>query len=223
LRAEHVDFAWSGVKSFREELFSQPLNRRCKLKNTLSIIVAAGALVASASTAFAVAPGESILRLRAIQVEPDVSGVNGVDVDGNTGGEIGATGFLSEHWALDLGIGTSKHDVTRNGADAGSVKLMPVNLTLQYHFLPDAGFRPYIGAGGNYTRFYEVRLNGGADVDRDRFGPVAQVGFDIPLGANVLLNLDVKKVWLKTDLSGPGGGELKLDPWVYGVGVGFRF
>jgi len=192
------------------------------LKNTLGIIVAAGALAASASTAFAVAPGESILRLRAIQVEPDVSGVNGLDVKGNTGGEIGATGFLSEHWALDLGIGTSKHYVTAGGADAGSLKLMPVNLTLQYHFLPDAGFRPYIGAGGNYTRFYEVRLNG-ADVDRDRFGPVAQAGVDIPLGDKVSLNFDVKKIWLKTDFTGAGGGELKLDPWVYGVGVGFRF
>jgi outer membrane protein len=193
-----------------------------KLKNTLGIIFAASALAASVSTAFAMAPGESILRLRAIQVEPDVSGVNGVDVDGNTGGEVGWTGILSDHWALDFGIGTSKHYVSAGGADAGSVKLMPVNLTLQYHFLPDANFRPYIGAGGNYTRFYEVRLRG-ADVDRDRFGPVAQVGVDIPLAENVLLNLDVKKVWLKTDLSGTGGGELKLDPWVYGVGLGFRF
>ena len=191
-------------------------------QNTLGMIFAVSALAVSATSAFAMAPGESILRLRAIQVEPDVSGVNGVDVDGNTGGELGWTGFLAEHWALDFGIGTSKHDVTAGGANAGSLKLMPVNLTLQYHFLPDASFRPYIGAGGNYTRFYEVRLNG-ADVERDRFGPVAQVGMDIPLGDKVLLNFDVKKVWLKTDLSGPGGGELKLDPWVYGVGVGFKF
>ncbi len=87
---------------------------------------------------------------------------------------------LSDHWAIDLGVGTTKHDVLFNSANVGSIKLLPVNLLLQYHFAPDAGFRPYIGAGGNYTRFYEVNVLGGlGDVDRDRFGPVAQAGFDI--------------------------------------------
>jgi len=198
-----------------------------ELKKTLGILFAASALAVSVSGAYA-ASDESILRLKAIQVEPDVQGdFPGLDVDGATGGEVGFTGFLSEHWAIDLGIGTTKHDVTFNGANAGTVKLMPVNLMLQYHFLPDAGFRPYLGAGGNYTRFYEVRTTGGlADVDRDTFGPVAQVGFDVPLGKTALLNFDVKKIWLDTDVNVAGGaasGNVKLDPWVYGVGVGFKF
>jgi outer membrane protein len=194
------------------------------LKKTLGIIFAASALAASVSTAYAAA-GETVLRLKAIQVEPDVSGdFPGLDIDGATGGEVGFTGFLSDHWAIDLGVGTTKHDVTFNSAGAGSVKLMPVNLLLQYHFAPEAGFRPYIGAGGNYTRFYEVNLLGGlADVDRDRFGPVAQAGFDIPLGKTVLLNFDAKKIWLDTDVNGIVNGNVKVDPWVYGVGVGFRF
>jgi len=194
------------------------------LKKTLGIIFAATALAASISTAYAAA-GETVLRLKAIQVEPDVSGdIPGADIDGATGGEVGFTGFLSDHWAIDLGVGTTKHDVLFNNANAGSVKLMPVNLLLQYHFAPNAGFRPYIGAGGNYTRFYEVNVLGGlADVDRDRFGPAAQVGFDIPLGNTVLLNFDAKKIWLDTDVSGAASGNLKVDPWVYGVGLGFRF
>jgi outer membrane protein len=194
------------------------------LKKTLGIVFVASALAASVSTAYAAA-GETVLRLKAIQVEPDVSGdIPGADVDGATGGEVGITGFLSDHWAIDLGVGTTKHDVLFNSANAGSLKLMPVNLLLQYHFAPEAGFRPYIGAGGNYTRFYEVNLLGGlADVDRDRFGPVAQAGFDIPLGKTVLLNVDAKKIWLDTDVSGVASGNVKVDPWVYGVGVGFKF
>ena len=110
------------------------------------------------------------------------------------------------------------HDLSLNGTNVGSVKLMPVNLMLQYHFLRDAIFRPYIGAGGNYTRFYEVNFGGGsADVDRDRFGPVAQVGFDVPLGKSLLLNADVKKVWLNTDVNGLANGNLQLDPRVYAL------
>ena len=194
------------------------------MKKTLGILFAASALTVSVSTAYAAA-GETVLRLKAIQVEPDVSGdLPGVDVDGATGGEIGFTGFLSDHWAIDLGVGTTKHDVTFNGGNAGTLKLMPVNLLLQFHFAPNAGFRPYIGAGGNYTHFYDVNLLGGfADVDKDRFGPVAQAGFDIPLGKTALLNFDVKKIWLDTDVSGVVNGNEKLDPWVYGVGLGFRF
>ena len=110
------------------------------------------------------------------------------------------------------------------GSNIGSVKLMPVNLMLQFHFLRESVFRPYIGAGGNYTRFYEVNFAGGTeDVDRDRFGPVAQVGFDIALGKSLLLNADVKKIWLQTDANGLASGTIKLDPWVYALGIGFRF
>jgi len=171
------------------------------------------------------ADNESILRLRAIQVEPDVGGdFPGLDVDSATGGEVAFTGFMSEHWAIELGVGTTKHDLSISGANIGSVKLMPVNLMLQYHFMRESVFRPYIGAGGNYTRFYEVNFAGGAeDVDRDRFGPVAQVGFDIALGKSLLLNADVKKVWLETDANGLASGTVKLDPWVYAIGIGFRF
>jgi outer membrane protein len=66
-------------------------------------------------------------------------------------------------------------------------------------------------------------LGGLGDVDRDRFGPVAQAGFDIPLGKAVLLNFDAKKIWLDTDVTGVVSGNMKVDPWVYGVGLGFRF
>jgi outer membrane protein len=193
------------------------------VRKTPGVLFAASALAISVSTAYAA--GETILRMKAIQVEPDVSSdIPGVDIDGATGGEIGITGFLSDHWAIDLGVGLAKHDVTFNGSNAGSLKMMPVNLLLQYHFAPNAGFRPYIGGGGNYTRLSDVNVIGGFEtVEKDRFGPVAQAGFDIPLGKTVLLNFDAKKIWVNTDASGVVNGNVKVDPWVYGVGLGFRF
>ncbi|HVY06579.1 MAG TPA: OmpW family outer membrane protein [Burkholderiales bacterium] len=196
------------------------------MKKTLETMFVAGAVALSIAAPVAhAAAGETILRLKAIRIEPDVdSDIPGMDVDGATGGEVGFTGFLSDHWALDLGVGMARHDVTFFGNNGGSVKILPVNLLLQYHFAPNGGIRPYIGAGGNYTHFYDVDIASGlADVDRDRFGPVAQAGLDIPLGKTLLLNLDVKKIWVDTDVSGIVNGNLKLDPWVYGAGLGFRF
>ena len=47
--------------------------------------------------------------------------------------------------------------------------------------------------------------------------------FDVPLGKSFLLNADVKKIWLNTDVSGAANGTIDLDPWVYALGIGFRF
>lgn len=68
-----------------------------------------------------------------------------------------------------------------------------------------------------------LALGGLADIDRNRFGPVAQAGLDIPLGKTVLPNFGVKKFWVDTDVNGIVSGTLKLDPWVYSAGLGFRF
>jgi outer membrane protein len=99
-------------------------------------------------------------------------------------------------------------------------------LTLQYHFDTNAGFKPYVGAGVNYTRFSNVNVLGGAaDVDRNSFGLALQAGVDIPLSKDLYLNIDVKKVYIKTDVSAGGvpAGTFKVDPVLFGVGLGWKF
>ena len=51
----------------------------------------------------------------------------------------------------------------------GSFKHLPPTLTAQYHFTNLNGFKPYLGAGVNYTRFSSVNLPAGVDIDRDSF------------------------------------------------------
>ena len=84
---------------------------------------------------------------------------------------------------------------------------------------------PYVGAGLNYTRFSSVNLPAGVSIDRNSFGPALQVGVDIPLAKNLYLNFDVKKVFIKTDVSAGGAklGTFKVDPVLVGVGLGWRF
>lgn len=117
-----------------------------------------------------------------------------------------------------------KQTLSSKGAAIGSFKHLPPTLTLQYHF--DApGFKPYVGAGINYTRLSSVHLPTGVTVDRNSVGPALQVGVDIPVAKNLYLNFDVKKVYIRTDVSAAGTkvGEFKVDPILAGVGLGWRF
>jgi len=83
-----------------------------------------------------------------------------------------------------------------------------------------------VGAGINYTRFSSVNLLGGAaTVDRNSWGGALQVGVDIPVAKNMYFNIDVKKVYIKTDVKA-GGTTLttfKVDPLLVGVGLGWKF
>ena len=191
---------------------------------SLTMVAAVSALVLSAPVLHA-APGDNIARLKVININPDVdSDVAGLDVDDETTAEIGLTHFFTSNWAVDLGLSWAKNDVTLNG-NGGSVKLMPLNVLAQYHFLPDGQtVRPYVGAGLNYTHFSDVDIQGGAvGLEKDRFGPVIQAGFDVPIDNAWSFNADVKKVWLSTDASGAASGNIDLDPWIFGVGVGYKF
>ena len=78
-----------------------------------------------------------------------------------------------------------------------------------------------MGAGVNYTRFSSVKLPAGLDVKRNSWGGALQVGFDYALDKNWSLNVDVKKVYIDTDVRGVG--TFKVDPVLFGVGVGYRF
>jgi outer membrane protein len=97
---------------------------------------------------------------------------------------------------------------------------------MQYHFLPQAQFSPYLGAGLNYTRISSVDLlNGAGRLDNSSWGLALQAGLDYKLDQNWSLNLDVKKLQIRSDVYAGGDkiSRVKIDPWLIGVGVGYRF
>lgn len=166
-------------------------------------------------------------RVRAIHVAPDASSspVKGVDASNETVPELDFTYFINKHVGMELILATSRHEVTLNSAKLGKVSLLPPTLTLQYHFMPDEKIQPYVGAGVNYTRFYNVNLSSNLDVKHDSWGGALQAGVDIPLDKSSYLNFDVKKLYIKTDVTSAGSylTTLKIDPVVWGVGYGRRF
>lgn len=189
----------------------------------LTVLVAAAA-VAMSVPAYS-AEGDTILRLKAIQIDPDVSSnIPGIDVDKKVTGEVGVTSFLAPRWAIDLGVSWAEQDILFGGSNVGEAEIIPVNLLLQFHFTREGPIRPYLGAGMNYTRFNKVTAFGGeSDADKNSVGPVAQFGIDVPLGESLVLNFDAKKFWASTELRGVVNGDVDIDPWVFGAGVGIKF
>ena len=219
--------------------------------------------LAQGATAWAPTDSPWMMRGRVIAVLPDESAslsVGGVALPGDVDiadqyvPELDFTYFLNENVALELILATTPHDVEATGVtvpgafgpanvDLGDVWLLPPTLTLQYHFTQFGKVKPYVGAGLNYTLFYNEDEGPVADsINYDAsFGGAIQAGFDydfdgVPGGWSG--NVDVKKIWINTDVTvdlstalGPvlGASEVKvnadvdINPLVVGVGLGYKF
>ncbi|OQS25908.1 OmpW/AlkL family protein [Chromobacterium violaceum] len=198
--------------------------------------LALAAMIGMLSAGAFAAQGDILARFRVIDVDPssswDNSAVAGLNVEGKSAvaPELDFTYMITNNIGAELILGTSRHKVTTNAfGDVGKVSVLPPTVTLQYHFTPEAAFRPYVGAGINYTRFYSngLQLPNGTklDVKNNSFGPALQIGADYAVNKSWFVNVDVKKLWVQTDVSAAGTklGTLKLDPWVFGIGVGTKF
>ena len=197
--------------------------------------VAISVAVAGAALAMALPvqadQGDWLVRARLLQLRPSVSSTIGtLDVSNEVTPEVDFSYFLTENIAAELILATQRHTVKNAGVDLGKVSHLPPTLTLQYHFMPKETFRPYVGAGLNYTRFYNTSLALGVTpltVDSNSWGGAVQAGFDVALDKKWFLNFDIKKIWIKTDVKNGTTGafvsQLKIDPVVVGVGVGLKF
>lgn len=206
------------------------------MKKTMLITASLAALLATGAMAQEdQSPWQ--VRVRAIGVMPDedadVSAIGGdVRIDNAYVPEVDISYFFTKNIAAELILATAKHNVKDNGSalgdvDLGSAWILPPTLTMQYHFSPDNTFSPYVGAGVNYTFFYNEDSGAMNSVRYDDgFGVALQAGMDYKLDQHWLVNFDVKKLWLNTDVSVNSGAvtaDVDIDPWIVGVGVGYRF
>lgn len=173
-------------------------------------------------------------------------GANGTNaelkVDSNTIPELDVSYYFTKNIAAELILALgSKHDVkTSNGGvthKLGEVNLLPPTLTLQWHFNPDQMIDPYVGAGVSYVRAMDNGLDyegiAPIRIDRNNWGAALQAGLDVNLENRWLVNFDVKKIFVDTDVKvdaaalGVAGyrkiDNLDIDPWVISVGFGKKF
>ena len=222
----------------------------------MRLIAGLAAPAAFAAVLVAAAPasadaGDWIVRGRGIAVIPSGGGNSiqptfpseGVSVTTGYAPEVDFTYFLTNNLGLELIAGTTRHHANGQTGTTGSIGrllttwALPPTLTLQYHFAPEGSIRPYVGAGLNYTIFYNSRASGslfGAVGDTDvslsnSFGWALQAGADIPLNSKLFVNFDVKYIDMSTrarlDTTAIGRQSVRVDinPLVVGFGIGTRF
>lgn len=228
------------------------------IRKTLSASLLALAVAAPFAQAYEA--GDIIVRAGAITVDPNESSstikAGGTSIpgtkatlDADTQLGLNFVYMLNSNVGIELLAATPfSHTVGAKGLNAalgaqgldgklGDLKHLPPTVSVVYYPLDTKGaFRPYVGAGLNYTWFFDTNLssqaegNGFRGLDlKDSWGLAAQVGADFMLTDNIMLNAQLRYIDIETTgtTSHPAFGKVKVDvdvdPWVYMVGLGYKF
>ncbi len=229
-------------------------------------VCALGMMTFSGSYALAHDTGDVILRVGAATVfsNSDSTAVTGlpdgvnnatVDVDDNTQLGLTAAYMFTEHIGAEILAATPfSHSITGEddiaGVAVGKTKHLPPTLTAQYYFGgKDSTFNPYVGAGFNYTIFFDeevsgdlaatlntlptIRALGGIssatlDID-DSFGIAVEAGIDIKVAENIYINAAVwwidlgTTATIETNLGTTHEVDVDIDPWALNVALAYTF
>lgn len=215
-----------------------------KVSRLLGYCAAVLVATAGASTASADA-GTWEVRLRAVKLDPANDSdayapleipKDAIHINGKWIPDLDIEYFFTSHLSSELLLTypqkqtvTVEHSALGGPTAIGTFKHLPPTLTLKYDFLPGHTFQPYIGAGLNFTLISDVNLNvptvGRLDLDNHSVGSAAQVGFDYELAEHWYFSGDVKWAMIRSDVKFEGTkiSQVRLDPFLFGVGIGYRF
>ena len=219
--------------------------------NTVKGIVLAisSALIMLPMAASAYQAGDKLVKFGVVSVDPDATSsdldqVAGAQVSADDDLQFGISGtyMLSDKLGIELlAASPFNHDLTGKGAlageDIGSADQLPPTVSAQYYFMgTQNNFKPYVGAGINYTVFFDeevgssAALAGYTDLDLDdSVGLTAQIGFDYQLNSKWMVNASAMYADIDTTATISGAGQTDLtvdydlDPMVYRLNVGYTF
>lgn len=215
-------------------------------KTKILTAVAATAAAFSATLAHA-DEGQWEARVRAVYLSPanksDAIGAlavpkDAIHINSKTIPEVDFEYFFTPNWSSELVLTypqsqtvTVRQSALGGPTDIGTFKHLPPTLTLKYNFIPDGQFRPYVGLGVNITLLSKIDLAVPTspplvlDLKKVSIGPAVQAGFDVKVADHWFVNADIKWAMLRTDvkLNGTKLAKVKVDPVLFGIGVGYRF
>jgi outer membrane protein len=139
--------------------------------------------------------------------------------------------FVTPNWSTELVLSyPQSQNVSLGGTQIGTFKRLPPVLTAKYDFLPNQDFQPYVGVGLMVAIKSDVNIVvpgvSRLYLNPTSVGPVVQAGFDYKVMDHWYLNADIKWAKIASDLDLPGGTKistLHLDPFLFGIGIGYRF
>ena len=174
------------------------------------------------------------VKVRGLYVSPApyfYRNVDAIEVDISTtfAPELGFAYFFSRKMSAELMVNTSTHDVeVEGGSNLGSITLISPTLSLLHHLYIDEKWKPYIGAGLNYTAYTNEDAGDLTSIEyKNELGYVIQAGLDYRINDKWFINLDFRKIYLKTEVTGDNNtdqtAEVNVDPIIFGFGIGRNF
>lgn len=200
-------------------------------KNSL-VALAVAAILAPVGTASAL---DIAARVGFENVSPrsdngTLAGTLRADVGSDSSFTFGVTAWFTPNWAADFqsAFGRFEHDVRLNGTPSAIVEHRPTTLQGQYYF--DFGnVRPYVGAGWGWTNVKPKRVFGpiaGANLDLENAdGFTAEIGVDVEIAESWFFRANAEYLSFESDarLNGAAIGTFKVNPWIVGLNVGYKF
>lgn len=211
----------------------------------------AAAMAAIATLALVATPAQAgvldnvQIKLGASYIAPDenadISVIGGdVEISDETAPTLAIEYFFSDHISMELLCCIARHDVAAVGTavgptgrvDLGEISHFPPTVTVKYRWTNLGRVEPYVGAGVNYTHFFDEELPAGGvatsiDYD-DSFGAALQAGADIRVNDHWAVNVDVRRIWIDPEVTIMAGAtridaDVEINPTIFTIGVGYRF
>jgi len=186
----------------------------------------------AAGPAAAEEAGDWLLRVGATYVDPKSDNGDVVEVDAAPSLTFEIGYMVTDNWAVELlAAWPFEHDINlaADGTEVASTQHLPPTLYGVYHFNQRGRVQPYLGAGVNYTVFFDEDTSGplaGADLELDpSFGLSVVAGVDIAINERWFANASVRYIDIDTDaeLDGASLETVEIDPICWGLNIGYRF
>lgn len=200
------------------------------MKRSTSILALATACTVLAVPAFAQSQGDWTFGVGVINVNPKSN--NGTLAGGATtlgdDTQISLTVeyFIRDNIGIELLAATPfEHNINIAGVGTATAKQLPPTLSVNYHFPTKGKIKPFIGAGINYTTFFEEETALGVLKLEDSWGFALQAGADWQISDNGALRVNVRYMDIDSDayLGGAAIGTAEIDPVTIGFSYVHRF
>jgi outer membrane protein len=165
-------------------------------------------------------------------VDPKADNHDVVGVEGAGTGTAAVSYFVTPTLAVDLLVALPfEHDVEleATGDEVAQVRHLPPTLSIAWFPDVPVPVKPFVGAGLNYTLFFDEKTRGALDGARlhldDSFGLALMAGFEYALSRDLSVIVDVRyfDIDSQAELDGDSLGDIHIDPWAYGAALAYRF
>jgi outer membrane protein len=209
------------------------------MKALLPLFIAAALSAVAAPAAHADTNGSNdtnwVVRFGVHAVVPKDNNGNLAGAQSSISSSVRPTGSLeymfTPNWGADVLVAWPfQHDVKLAGlGKVAQTKQLPPTFGINYHFMPNSAWSPFLGVGLNYTNFFDTKGRGaldGASVSiANSWGVAAHAGFDMKISERWLATVDVRWMDIESDVKVDGSkvGNAKINPLAFGVSLGYRF